>query len=104
MCTSVPQTPARRTRMSTSSSRIFGSGTSFITKPGPADCFTRAFTGKKLHARSSACVASRGQFDDSRDQRVITDSVLLGCAGELGVLLEVAIRVHLDDVDGAGVV
>src|SRR5689334_19838456 len=44
MCTSVPHTPARRTRISTSSSRIFGSGTSFKTKPGCAAAFTSAFT------------------------------------------------------------
>src|ERR1700675_784442 len=43
MCTSVPQTPARRTRMRTSSSRILGSSTSFSLKPGAADSFTSAF-------------------------------------------------------------
>src|ERR1700680_227629 len=44
MCTSVPQTPARRTRIRTSSSRILGSSTSFNLKPGAADSFTSAFT------------------------------------------------------------
>src|SRR5687767_5148291 len=52
MWTSVPQTPAHRTRMSTSSSRIFGSGTFFSLKPGPAVSFTSAFT------RDSSCVES----------------------------------------------
>src|SRR5687768_11266298 len=52
MWTSVPQTPAHRTRMSTSSSRIFGSGTFFSLKPGPAVSFTSAFT------RDSSCVGS----------------------------------------------
>src|SRR5689334_10578966 len=44
MWTSVPHTPARRTRISTSSSRIRGSATSFSLKPGDADSFTSAFT------------------------------------------------------------
>src|SRR3977135_1602274 len=44
MCTSVPPTPARRTRMRTSSSRIRGSATSLSLKPGDADSFTSAFT------------------------------------------------------------
>src|SRR2546423_2826236 len=44
MWTSVPQTPARRTRMRTSSSRILGSATSFSLKPGAADSLTSAFT------------------------------------------------------------
>src|SRR2546423_7491034 len=44
MCTSVPHTPARRTRISTSSSRIRGSATSFSLKPGAADSLTSAFT------------------------------------------------------------
>src|SRR5687767_10930521 len=52
MCTSVPQTPAHRTRMSTSSSRILGSGTSLSLNPGPAVSFTSAFT------RDSSCVES----------------------------------------------
>src|SRR4029453_1720707 len=43
MCTSVPHTPARRTRISTSSSRIVGTGTFLSTKPGPAVSFTSAF-------------------------------------------------------------
>ena len=48
MCTSVPQTPARRTRMSTSFSRIVGSATSFRTNPGAAVSFTSAFTRDQL--------------------------------------------------------
>src|SRR5512144_2628507 len=43
MCTSVPQTPARRTLINTSSSRIVGTGTFLSTKPGPAVSFTSAF-------------------------------------------------------------
>ena len=39
-----PHTPARRTRMRTSLSRIVGSGTFFNTNPGPAVAFTSAFT------------------------------------------------------------
>src|ERR671914_895620 len=48
MCTSVPQMPARRTRISTSSSRIVGSATSVSFRPGAADAFTRAFTRASL--------------------------------------------------------
>src|SRR3712207_2916070 len=48
MCTSVPQMPARRTRIRTSSSRIVGSATSFSLNPGAADSFTRAFTRAAL--------------------------------------------------------
>src|SRR5687768_7959179 len=48
MCTSVPQMPARRTRIRTSSSRIVGSVTSFSFRPGAADSFTRAFTRASL--------------------------------------------------------
>src|SRR5678815_2285105 len=44
MCTSVPHTPARRTRMSTSLSRIAGCGTSRSANPGPAVVFTNALT------------------------------------------------------------
>src|SRR5450830_875627 len=44
MWTSVPQTPARDTRIKTSSSRIVGTGTSFITNPTAGDSFTSAFT------------------------------------------------------------
>src|SRR5262249_55336515 len=44
MCTSVPQTPARRTRMRTSSSRGSGAGTSASTMPGPGDFLSSAFT------------------------------------------------------------
>src|SRR6478672_2693342 len=44
MWTSVPHTPARRTRIRTSSSRMRGSATSFSLKPGDADSFTSAFT------------------------------------------------------------
>src|SRR3982750_2422698 len=47
MWTSVPHTPARRTRIKTSFSRIFGSGTFFNAKPGPADSFTSAFTSDR---------------------------------------------------------
>src|SRR3954470_5421046 len=48
MCTSVPHTPARPTLMSTSSSLIFGSGTSFSLNPGAAVSFTNAFTSSLL--------------------------------------------------------
>src|SRR6266550_4563899 len=65
MCTSVPQTPARRTRMRTSSSRILGSATSLSLKPGDADSFTSAFTGgnsvesrKKLFGRDEFLTCS----------------------------------------------
>src|ERR671914_939942 len=63
MCTSVPQIPARRTRISTSSSRIVGSATSFSLRPGAADSFTRAFTRAALQlaidARRDAKIAAR---------------------------------------------
>src|SRR5688572_5767561 len=45
MWTSVPQTPALRTRISTSSSRIVGTGTSFSTNPADGDSLTSARTG-----------------------------------------------------------
>src|SRR5215469_15959051 len=44
MWRSVPQTPARRTRIKTSSSRIVGSGTSVRTMPGSAARLTSART------------------------------------------------------------
>src|ERR1700720_1187528 len=78
MWTSVPQTPARRTRMRTSSSRILGSATSLSLKPGDADSFTSAFTSensvgsrKKLLGRGAFLTCSlRGAFgsDDRYDE------------------------------------
>src|SRR5439155_27317709 len=43
MCTSVPQIDAFNTRMSTSSSLTFGTGTSSSQSPGSALAFTTAF-------------------------------------------------------------
>src|SRR5881397_3814784 len=43
MCTSVPQIDALRTRMSTSSPRTSGTGTSSSHRPGSALAFTTAF-------------------------------------------------------------
>src|SRR5881398_4275930 len=43
MCTSVPQIDAFNTRMSTSSSLTFGTGTSSSQRPGSALAFTTAF-------------------------------------------------------------
>src|SRR5687767_13365607 len=61
MCTSVPHTPARRTRMRTSSSRIRGSATSLNLKPGDADSFTSAFTsGHSVESREK--LPARGEF------------------------------------------
>src|ERR1043165_9448026 len=51
MCTSVQQTPARRTRIRTSSSRMVGSGTFLSTKPGAAEAFTSAFTREDLQRK-----------------------------------------------------
>src|SRR5437867_1515926 len=121
MCTSVPQTPARRTRMSTSSSRNFGSGTSFNTNPGPADCLTSAFTGRvvsevvrrgafcatrnlirrytRRKCPMSARVSRQRQLYDSRNERIVLHSVPLSCARELGGPLEIAVGIHLDDED-----
>src|SRR6266513_1009166 len=61
MCTSVPQTPARRTRMRTSSSRILGSATSLSLKPGDADSFTSAFTSSHS-VESRKKLLRRGEF------------------------------------------
>src|SRR5689334_23939299 len=55
MCTSVPQTPARRTLINTSSSRIVGTGTFLSTKPGPAVSFTSAFIWWWLWDRAGNC-------------------------------------------------
>src|SRR5215208_3782279 len=104
MCTSVPHTPARRTRIRTSSSRMRGFGTSLSTNPGPADSFTSAFTvgtladqtGGKIKHRPSARVATERQLDDAPDECIVLQPVLRGGASELRVLLEVAVRVHLD--------
>src|ERR1051326_4103807 len=43
MCRSVPQMPARSTRISTSLMPIWGRGTSRIHRPGLASCLTSAF-------------------------------------------------------------
>src|ERR671920_2187167 len=51
MWTSVPQMPARRTRIRTSSSRIVGSGTLLSVKPGPAVSLTSALTRDVLQMR-----------------------------------------------------
>src|SRR5215211_5253105 len=59
MCTSVPQTPARRTRIRTSSSRMVGSGTFLRTKPGAAAAFTSAFTRVLLQVICECAVARR---------------------------------------------
>ena len=51
MWTSVPHTPARRTRMRTSSARMVGFGTSMSSMPGPAVRFTRARTERPAPRR-----------------------------------------------------
>src|SRR5215207_1092072 len=53
MCTSVPQTPARRTRIRTSLSRIEGRSTSRSSKPGSEAAFTNALTDSALDAGNS---------------------------------------------------
>src|SRR3982751_552236 len=78
MWTSVPQTPARRTRISTSFSRIVGSATSFSANPGPADSFTSAFT----RDRSSRCHPPVRRRPARRRSRTET-SHLAECDGSL---------------------
>src|SRR5438046_2436714 len=124
MCTSVPQTPARRTLIKTSSSRMRGSGTSLRTKPGPADAFTNAFTRVSLRngsARASMCcaratkpdialherevsaclpgVACARELDDFSDQRVIGEAALVCRARELRLALQIAVGIDLDHAD-----
>lgn len=59
MCTSVPHTPARLTRISTSLSRILGCGTSRSSNPGPAAPFTNALTNDALDAGVSRATRRR---------------------------------------------
>src|SRR5712691_7738439 len=124
MWTSVPQTPARRTRINTSSSRMRGSGTSLSAKPGPADAFTNAFTRVLLRngsARASLCcaratkpdialharevltclpgVACARELDAFSNGRVIREAALARRARELCLAFQVAVGVDLDHED-----
>src|SRR5690348_3648198 len=66
MCTSVPHTPARRTLISTSSSRIVGRGTSRSTNPGPAVSFTSALTRASLSISRNVLRLGRGAIETKR--------------------------------------
>src|SRR5262245_6558683 len=84
MCTSVPHTPARRTRINTSSSRMVGSGTSHSRKPGPADCLTRAFIEAKKEGDAEAGVTSHRPMVDGSERVKVPGIESEGVAREAG--------------------